>query len=193
MSFFPAVIAFLKSPEEILGYVDPYLDQAKPHFDKMKPHLEKIPYFDQFTFTPINSLLIAVFIIYAAHMLQASCAILSGTFSAINPRGQATKSEPGFFERLAKFFKNAHENSLEGFIFYAVGVVLCTIKPVDEGLFQRICVLYIVTRILYVLIYGLHILPGLKYPISLVRSSIWFTNTLLACTLIKLAAISKSE
>uniref|UniRef100_A0A7S2TW54 MAPEG family protein n=1 Tax=Lotharella oceanica TaxID=641309 RepID=A0A7S2TW54_9EUKA len=180
MSFVPPALAFLKDTSEILGLIAPYMDQVKP------------------VCTPIESLLAAWFIAYCAHMIGVFAGgIATGKVDNVAPRQAKSKAaaEKGIFGNMTAYAMNAHNNRLEGFALYAAAVILCIVTKVDGTLLAKICTLYLITSAAFVAIYVLTALfPSmLKPPVSLIRSSVWFSNTLIACVLVKLASENASK
>mmetsp|Transcript_26463 Transcript_26463/g.51264 ORF Transcript_26463/g.51264 Transcript_26463/m.51264 type:complete len:182 (+) Transcript_26463:44-589(+) len=180
MSVIPPALAYFKDPTEILAMIEPYMEQVKP------------------ICTPIESLLAAWFIAYAAHMIGLfSSALATGAVDNVDPRKAKSEAaaKKGIFGYMTAFAMSAHNNRLEGFALYAPAVVLCIMMKVEENLLAKLCTLYIVTSAAYVAVYVVQaFFPKLlSAPVSIVRTVIWFSNTIIACVLIKLAASEKTK
>eukprot|EP00466_Bigelowiella_natans_P000943 jgi/Bigna1/88436/estExt_fgenesh1_pg.C_320025 len=190
MSFVPHLVALTFEPKDILGYIEPQMSTA---FEKVQPLLNDLPIAVP-SITPIESLLVVLIIAYVCHTLAVfPTAIAAGGLDNTDPRGMAAKAKKkkSFFSRLSSYLLGAHYNTLESFMVYAVGVILCTVTEVDKDIFQKICHLYVITRVAFCVAYAAQIIPLLSVPISLVRSSFYFSNTICACMLLKLAAMQK--
>mmetsp|Transcript_18309 Transcript_18309/g.44944 ORF Transcript_18309/g.44944 Transcript_18309/m.44944 type:complete len:191 (-) Transcript_18309:275-847(-) len=171
---------YFLEPKELMSLVSPYVN------------LEMIDDVElPISITPIESILLVLFLAYGVQTLGIICRVFAGRLNNADTRlfmAKTNKKEEGFFGKLARYAQSAHQNAQEGFPIYATGIILCVQTGVEGADLDRYIKIYLFTRFAYSAVYLLQAIPFLSQPLSILRSSFWAINTMIAALLIKLAA-----
>ena len=90
---------------------------------------------------------------------------------------------------LAARLNNAHLNCMEGYAFFAAGVLACVQAGVDKGLVENCCVFFLAMRTAYIIAY----IIAVNNLIANFRTATWFASVIIQAKLFFIAAAAASQ
>ncbi len=141
-------------------------------FEFLQPHLVHVP----LLFSAKGSIVVMFLIVYMSKYVQVGLSlILSGFYDNVQASfrvgGKGTKKDTWREKTVQRAF-NAHQNQWEAFIGFSIAVILALINIKDTAELDILVNAFIISRVVYNVVYVLAFNP----PLSILRSVVWLTG-----------------